>query len=595
MPDTEVEQIKSKLDIVSFIGERIQLKKSGRNYKGLCPFHGEKTPSFFVSPDMQMYKCFGCGAAGDVFSFLQNYESLTFPEALEQLADKAGVTLTKRERTGSDIERDRLLELLHLTAEYYHYLLLHHPLGKPALRYLKTRQITNQTIADWKLGYAPDSWQALQDYLIKKKGFTAPELNQAGLTIQRTDDARRGPPSYYDRFRGRLMFPLTTYAGKIVGFSGRILDQQAKEAKYINSPETSLYHKSEMLFGIHLAKKTIRDKNRIIIVEGEFDVLSSHQIGLKETVAIKGSAFTDDQASLIRRLTKNVILALDADAAGQEAMKRAITVAEKQALDLRVVTLSSGKDPDELAKSDPAALKSAVTAAESVFTFLITAALNQTDTATGEGKQQVIDSLVPELAKIEGNVKLDAYKKRLAKELHISEESINAELNKFKTHQRVGTKPVDKTEDTEQYPREIQNEREILGLLIQSHDAQTKANDLEVEWFSEPHLQNVLRQIKAVAPQSLYGESLVTKLPIELQPLCQALATIEANFLIKTTEELDQKFHIARIQLIRDWGPREKKAIQHKMLSEDKTTQDQLRHRLDEITGLLHQVEGGRT
>lgn len=547
MPDTQVEEVKSKVDIVAFINEKVPLKKAGRNFKGLCPFHGEKTPSFFVSPDMQYYKCFGCGASGDVITFLMNFEGLTFRESLEQLADRVGVKLARREETSSEKNRQRLLELMHVASEYYHFLLTKHPIGKKALAYLKERGISNQSITDFKLGYSLDSWDGLQQYLIKKKRFSLTDLEAAGMVI-RSD---RG--GYYDRFRGRLMFPQISYAGKIVGFSGRSMEKEVKEAKYINSPETDYYHKSEILFGLNLAKKTIRDRQRIILMEGEFDVISSHQIGLKEAVAIKGSAVTAEQASLIRRLTHNLIMALDADAAGQEAMKRGINVCETQALNLRVVEFSGGKDPDEIARINPQVLKQAVNNAEAVYTYLINLATRKYDIASGDGKKLAAAEVMPDLAKIENAIEKEFYINQLAEKLHISHSSLFQELQKVRSQSYLPDK--NQKEIGIKFSRREMLERQLLGLVMQSASPKSEIGEIAETWFSEPHLKRLYRALmESIESVHQKGADIVRRLPGEIRPLAHEVYTMKAEWLELSELKITQQIRETKTQLEQIWA-----------------------------------------
>jgi DNA primase len=548
MADAQVEEVKSKVDIVAFINDKVPLKKAGRNFKGLCPFHGEKTPSFFVSPDMQYYKCFGCSAAGDVITFLMNFDGLTFPEALEQLAERVGVKLTKSEPTNAEQSRQRVFELMHVASEYYHFLLTNHTIGKKALAYLKERGISNQSIVDFKLGYSLDSWDGLQQYLIRKKQFSMDDLTAAGMVI-RSD---RG--SFYDRFRGRLMFPQLSYSGKIVGFSGRSLEKDAKEAKYINSPETDHYHKSEILFGLHLAKKAVRDKRRIILMEGEFDVISSHQIGLKEAVAIKGSAVTSEQASLIRRLTHNLVLALDADAAGQEAMKRGIAVCENQALNLRVVEFSGGKDPDEIARNKPSQLKEAINKSETVYSYLIGLAVRKHDISTGEGKKLAAAEVMPDLAKIENAVEKEFYINQLAEKLNSSHSALFQELQKVRSQAYPADSSVKKTADDRMSRREML-ERQLLGLVMQSASPKSEMGDILEAWFSQAHLKRLyLTMMESITSVHQKGADIVRNLPESIRPLAHEVYTMKADWLELSELEVSHLLKNTRGRLEQIWA-----------------------------------------
>src|SRR3990167_7304762 len=293
---TDVEQIKQKIDIVAFISEYVALKKTGANFKGLCPFHAEKTPSFIVSPERQIWHCFGgCNEGGDVFKFLMKIENLEFAEALKILARRAGVTLSGGFAQSRTAElKEKIYEVNHLASEFYQYILTKHPMGEKALDYLKDRKITDSSVKLFGIGYAPQSWDSLSKFL-HKKGYAQELMQSAGLI------SKSGIGNTFDRFRGRLMFTLRDHRSNVVGFAGRLLDPDAKEAKYVNTPETSLYHKGELFYGFDITKEAIKKEDSAIIVEGEFDMLSSFQAGIPNVVALKGTALTLMQAKLIKR------------------------------------------------------------------------------------------------------------------------------------------------------------------------------------------------------------------------------------------------------------------------------------------------------
>ncbi len=423
---SQAKQVKDASDIVQIIGERVELKRSGVNYKGLCPFHSEKSPSFFVNEQLQRYRCFGCGESGDVFNFLEKYEGMSFYESLKYLADRAGIELKDYQATPQDEQRERLLDILDLTKEYYHYLLTTHPAGEPAREYLHQRGIVKESIKIFQMGYALPGWDGLIKYLHQKKKYSLADLEAAGLIIK----GRNG--RYYDRFRDRVMFPLTNARGQIVGFSGRTLKKDVKEAKYINSPETMLYHKSELLFGYSQLYQHIRQAQEVIVAEGELDVISSTQAHVNQIVAIKGSALTREQLQLLRRTVKKVLLSLDMDSAGREATKRAITLAREFEIELRVLKLPSGKDPDELAKTDPKAWREATKTSVSVYEFFLQNAVNQYGTQTPEGKRQIIDELAPIFGSIPHAVEQDFYIKKLAQVLGVKDEVVRKDIDTFK-------------------------------------------------------------------------------------------------------------------------------------------------------------------
>lgn len=425
---SQIAQVKDAIDIVALISEKVKLTKAGKNYKGLCPFHSEKSPSFFVTPELGRYKCFGCGESGDAFTYLQKTENLSFAESLRELASKAGIKLESVPLTQEDHHKDRLKEILSLSKEFYHYLLTSHEVGQTARDYITKRGVTNDTIRLFGLGVAPDAWDSLLHYLVGKKGFNQDDVVDAGLAIR----SEKG--HYYDRFRHRLMFPLTDKRGQVVGFSGRLLDNSAKEAKYINSPETQLYHKSELLFGYSQLSTAIRQSEEVVVCEGEFDVISSFQAHVNNVVAIKGSALSLTQIQLLSHSVRRICLALDADSAGIEATKRAIQLVKESDVDvnLRVIPVTGGKDPDEIARSSPAKWREMVQKNISVYEYLIDVSFAANDVKSGDGKKEITKELVPLLSQIQNAVEQAHYVQQVARRLGVSEEIFEKELRKAK-------------------------------------------------------------------------------------------------------------------------------------------------------------------
>ncbi len=426
--NSQISQIKDAIDIVALVGERVKLSRSGKNYRGLCPFHSEKSPSFFVTPELGRYKCFGCGESGDVFTFLQKTDNMSFGESLRELAKRAGIVLEDLPLTPQDKQKDRLLEVLSLAREYYHYLLTSHEIGSDARKYLHERGTSQDTIKLFGIGYASNSWDSLQRYLIGKKGFTHGELLDAGLIIR----SEKG--SYYDRFRGRIMFPLTNHRGQVVGFSGRLLDKNVKEAKYINTPETLLYHKSELLFGYSQLSRFIRGSEEVVVCEGEFDCLSSFQAHVENVVAIKGSALTQPQIKLLSHSVKRILLSLDSDSAGIEATKRAIALVNESGVDvsLRVISLIGGKDPDDIARENPARWREMVKGSISVYEYLLNVSFAAHDAKTGDGKREITKEIVPIIAQIANAVEQAHYVQLVSKRLGVKEDVFLSEMRKIK-------------------------------------------------------------------------------------------------------------------------------------------------------------------
>ncbi len=420
----QVAEVKLKTDIVSIIGERIDIKKAGRNYKAPCPFHGEKTASFMVSPELQIFKCFGCSEGGDVFTFLEKFEGMEFPEALKYLAGRAGIKLVNTNTTGGG-EKEKIIEINTQTLRFYNYLLLNHPMASRALEYLvNTRGLKRQTIEEFQLGYSPEDQTIINKFLIGKKKFTPKELEIAGIGIPKGTNI-------YDRFRGRVIFPLFDHRGNPIGFSGRLLPWHNQDmAKYINSPETPVYHKSNVLFGLNLTRSLIKKKKVAIIVEGELDAISSYQAGIKNIVAIKGSALTEEQVRLLSRFAQKFILALDADMAGDAASRRGITIAGNLGVEIKVAKLTGSKDPDEAARNNLEGYKKDLIAAEGVWDFLIDSVFNRFDANSGAGKAKISKELSPILSGIEDKIVQAHYENLVAKRLGVPLAAVSGEVDK---------------------------------------------------------------------------------------------------------------------------------------------------------------------
>lgn len=425
---SDIDEIKSRLNIVDTIGKRVTLKKAGRNFKGLCPFHNEKTPSFIVSPDRQTFHCFGCGKGGSIFDFVMLSDHIDFSEALETLAEQAGVKLERRiGDTPEAKQKQKILEVNHLASEYYHYLLTKHVVGEKAREYLKHRGVTDKSIKTFSLGYSANDWDGLLTFL-KKKGYDDKTQETAGLII-------RGNRGYYDRFRGRVMFTLKDHRGNVIGFSGRVLDPTAKEAKYINTSETPVYMKGRVLYALDVTKDAIQKANEAILMEGELDVISSFQEGISNVVAIKGSAVTEDHARLLRRFTERLVFALDSDMAGDAAARRGIEIAERIGFDMRVARMLSGKDPDEAARENPTLLKKAIKDAEPIYDYFLSSARSRFDGATSFGKRKISDEFLPVLMKIDNPIVQGHYIRKLAESLGLSDETIQEGLTKHRSSQ----------------------------------------------------------------------------------------------------------------------------------------------------------------
>lgn len=458
----QVEEVKAKTDIVSLIGEYVDLKKAGRNYKALCPFHGEKTPSFMISPELQIYKCFGCGESGDAIAFLQKHEGMDFYEALKYLADRAGIALKPTSFEGRG-EKDRLYEINTLASRFYQYVLLSHKAGKDALDYLKNqRGIKEETIKKFRLGFSPEEPFASRSYLVEKKKTSIKELEKVGLIYQRNGRV-------YDRFRGRVIFPLFDHRGNSIGFAGRILPKDDKKdlAKYINSPETPIYHKSNTLYGLNLTRGAIKKADEVVVVEGELDTISSYQAGVENVVATKGTAITKEQVQLLHRFAKSMILALDTDIAGDAAARRGITIAQNQGFDIKVAVLTGFKDPDEAARKDARTYKKILKDAVGVWDFIVNSVFSKHSAKTGQGKSKISKEITPILASIEDRIVQSHYIKIVAERLGVEEEAVAEQVSKEKGQEDQRMPEVAIKKEEERGRRELLEER-LLTLAFQS-------------------------------------------------------------------------------------------------------------------------------
>ncbi len=430
----QVEEVKQKTDIVTIIGERVHLAKAGKHFKGLCPFHGEKTPSFTVSPELQIFKCFGCGESGDAYTFLEKFEGMEFYEALQYLANRAGIEL-KKDPTYERSEKAILYAINEQAAKFYHFLLTKHSSGKNALEYVKTkRQINEGSIETFTIGYAPILTNALFRYLTKKKKFSAEMIEKAGLAANYNG-------RWVDRFRGRVTFPIYDNRGNCIAMAGRILPEYDKPnlGKYINSPETPIYHKSTNLYGLSITRQFIKKLGYAVIVEGELDLISSWQVGVQNIVAIKGSALTADQAKLLARLVKKVVLCLDSDFAGNAAAIRGIRIIQEIGLEISVAKLEGYKDPDEAARGNAESLKQSILDAVNIWDFIIDSTLSAIELETGAEKGAASKKVVPILAEIPDRIVQAYYIKRVSEKLRVPYEAVLEEVTR---QSRADNKPV---------------------------------------------------------------------------------------------------------------------------------------------------------
>ncbi len=495
----DIVEIRERVDMLELVGAKVQLKRSGKNWKGLCPFHNEKSPSFYVYPENGTYICFGCGEKGDAFSWLQKTEGLDFPDALAELAARTGVTLQRGivRDPGRDEARERIFAVNEEAAIFFASNLLNGQAGEAGRRYVAERGLSRESVERFTLGFAPDSWDALIKHL-QARGHNETLLAEAGLVTER-DDGRQ-----FDRFRGRLIFPIRNRDGRIVGFGGRALGDA--KPKYLNTAQTTAFDKSANLYGIDLAKEAIRKADCAVIVEGYMDAIMAHQVGHANVIASMGTALTEPQVSLLKRLTPRIILALDADAAGQAAMLRGIETM-RNALDydevavvdprqlvrferklnteILVLTLPEGKDPDEFLRAHPGDWPALVNSAEPLLDFVMRAVVGGIDLAEPKAKSAVVAQLAPLIRELPDTIQQAHYTGLLARMLHLGEDVITSEIRRLalvRPGRNTSRQPVDSAASSAVTAAPPSHEDHLLGILLTHPDA---AHDLTAEITAE--------------------------------------------------------------------------------------------------------------
>ena len=530
MPALEsvIEQIKERLDLTSLIGAQVTLKKSGRSLKGLCPFHSEKTPSFYVFPDRGNYHCFGCGANGDIFTYVMRTQNLAFGDALRLLAERAGVELPERRaETAEDRALERLREICASAAQFYHHQLRTEG-GRAARDYLDKRGLAQGTREAFQIGCAPDGWDHLLRYLADK-GYSPDEIARAGLAT-----AREGG-GHYDRFRNRVMLPICDAKGRVIGFGARALDDAVP--KYLNSPQTPLFDKGGCLYGIDKAIPGIREVGSAVVVEGYFDVVLLHQCGINNVVASLGTALTERQVSLLKRHTKKLVLALDADAAGAEATRRGLEVAiqvfdrkatpvptgrgrvryeETVDADIRILRLPEGKDPDEVVREDPALWHRLVAEAQPVLDFYFALTSAKLDLSQPQNKSRAVDELLPVVRELAGDkVRQWHYVQRLASMVRVDERLLLTRLEQL-GRGKTGARAPQPTAPSARSG--LRMEEYYLGLLLANLEQAPTDFLLQPDEVTEPLVRQALGAIWAVRAE---GPLVLSRLLAEMEPVLQ--------------------------------------------------------------------------
>ncbi len=626
-PMDAVEDVKSRLDVADVVGEYLQLKTAGSgSFKALCPFHNEKTPSFYISRPRQSWHCFGCDQGGDIISFVMKIEGMEFREVLEHLAQKAGVELPAFDQKTAGVKK-RIHEVNALAMKFFQATLNTSPVAEHARAYVKKRGVDDLTADLFHLGYAPESWDALTNALIKS-GVTADEMLQAGL-VGKSD--RQGGSGVYDRFRNRLMFPIADVHGNIVGFTGRILEtanrthpqaSAKQEAKYVNTPETTVYRKSAVLYGLDKAKADIRRQDMAVIVEGNMDVVGSHQFSIENVVAASGTALTSEQLALLKRFTTNLAIAFDQDNAGAAATLRGLDLARAQDFNIKIITLppEAGKDPDEAVRKDPQIWRDAIKNATGIMEWIYRNAFQAQNTKRktqnlneAESKKEIAKMILPEIRQIADPVERDHWVKKLATDLNVSEQALRDAMQRSSQDVKRKTQDQATAQHSSLHPsserREKQREesgkthgRRLLALCVYRPELWNEAVAVErvaSEDFEDQNLAALYGNIRVaydpgISVQSdpaMAGQTI--RPPATLAPdeakIFDALAFLaEREFQGMSLEELKRELKTGVEQLRRKRKTRELELLKQQMaeaeLLKDERRIHELTQRFRELT-----------
>ncbi len=493
IPEHILEEVRSRADIVEVISDYVPLKVAGKNFKGLCPFHQEKTPSFTANREKQIYHCFGCGAGGNVFRFLMGMEDLPFIEAVRRLAARFQVSIPETAQSLGNTDTWNKKEVLYKlnaeAADYYHHQLLNTIGGKQARDYLETRGINRETLERFKLGWAPDEWRGLLDHLQAKEKVSADILVHAGLIIKKEKEG--GKDVHYDRFRGRLMFPIFEGQNRVIGFGGRILGDG--EPKYLNTSETPVYKKGQILYGHHLAKTAFRTQDRALIVEGYFDVIQCHQAGIENAVATCGTALTPAQGLSIKHYTTNTVLIFDSDTAGKSAADRGFEILTSQGLNVRVVALPEGEDPDSyLQKGQQEVFSRMVVQAPQFLSYRLDRAREENNDTSLQGKISVVNKLLPFLAKVPNSVERTEWVRQISEKLDINDRAF---LEQLKNTLAQNRSRIDIPREPKQDAPAFDTEFFLLQLMLSGEDlARDIRRQVKIEEFDQSRYRELVQK-----------------------------------------------------------------------------------------------------
>ncbi|KGF11235.1 hypothetical protein HMPREF1633_06830 [Tissierellia bacterium S5-A11] len=555
-----IEQVRAGNPIVDVVGSYVPLTRKQNNYWACCPFHEEKTPSFSVSPDKEFFYCFGCHAGGDVFQFVQKIENISFPESVEKLAQRIGLEIPKTDLSPAEREREeerqRLYEICDLAASYFHNCLTKTRMGAAGIDYFKKRGLSAQTIVDFKLGFAPPQWDRLyRDF--RERGYREKDLIKSGLCLTKNGKT-------YDRFRGRCIFPIRDDKGRVVAFGGRIIEEG--EPKYLNSPESPIFHKGDLLFAMERARKEIRKTKQAVLVEGYMDVVGVHNLGVTNVVASLGTAFTQRQAQLLRRICDVAIVAYDMDRAGREATRRAIAIARETGLKLRIATLPDGKDPDEYIKQHGAnAWEDVIAMAQNVLDYRLDEIIAAHDATSTDGKNMIVQEFVPEIMQTDNAITIDSYLRRLATRLRMNENIVRSEAQKIAKAQakNVYIAPAGNRAETAEAPRVTPDpaEDDAIRLLFSgSAQRQDLLDQLTIEDFTDPLWKNIFAFLQTTANDTVSAAQIGREISLTADEQAQLSGVIIDGLTPRTTDVALLIRRLRKATLVRSYNAHRKAA-----------------------------------
>lgn len=577
-----VEDIKQRLSIEDVVSRYVELKRAGRNFKGLSPFSNEKTPSFMVSPEKQIWHDFSSGKGGNMFSFVMEMEGLDFKSALELLARQAGVDLSQyrgRPDGGRAKLKERLVEALELAAKFYQVQFSKH---QPAWEYiLKKRRFTKKTALEFRIGYSPSDGSKLTDFLLGR-GFSEQEIKQAGLATQRYSGLG-------DMFRGRIMIPLMDPFGRIIGFTARLLNDEPNAPKYINTPQTPVYDKSRHVFGLHLAKEAIRKKGYSVVVEGNLDVIASHQAGVKQVVATAGTAMTEFHLKALTRFAEDVRLAFDQDSAGVNATERTVPIASKTGVNLSIIDVKDAKDPDELIQKSPKAWEQAVEQPVYAPDWLIERYKNQLDIKTAQGKKQFSDILLKMVSGLHDTVEQEHYLNRIAEVIAVNPEALRT---KMAGSEKSQPKPLKKTPDKLKLDDAqvdfIKTQNHFLALMLMKPGLRGYARSIEERMLPEEQGQKLLVFLR---DRPDFEMELDTAKVLQFGEYVKILVLLYEE-LYQSLEDVELQYEAARLQakLVEQFVKTEKAKLTDTMQTAGETETEKLLEKAKELDILLKSV-----